>query len=175
MGKIENAGDKSDLLTRVSEGMHAAEKQIDAVKKKPARPTEEKHCGAKSLSDIASKVKTFAERTHNVVTLDGKTYIRVGAYQYLAHLMNIVPDFDFDPESTSTEVFCVCKLFKDGDYLSSATMYADKTEEFLRDKPDFAVLGMAQTRAFARAMKNIYGFIMESAGYQSVSVEEVEK
>ena len=167
---------RNSLINRVSVGMHAAEKKIDDVKKvAPKRVTkvsDEKEFS--TASELAQKVRAFADKTHNVVTTDGKSYVKVGAYQYLASLLKITPEFDFEPESTQEEVWCTCTLRRaDGSRLTHATMYADKKEVFLRDKDDFAVLGMAQTRAFVRAMKNIYGYLIELAGYQSVDVEEI--
>jgi hypothetical protein len=186
---------RNSLIDRVSAGMHAAEKKIDTVtaskpvKKEvklnidPIKPTnaskkpktnEDQDIIAMDL--LAKKIRNFADKTHNVVTLDGKNYVKVGVYQYLANLLHITPYFDFADESSQNEVWCICTIKnKAGNEITRTTMYADKDEEFLKDKPAYAVLGMAQTRAFVRAMKNIYGYLMEYAGYQSVAIEEIEK
>lgn len=184
---------RNSLINRVSAGMHAAEKKIDLVVtpdniKKEVKPikkiaqTPPKQTKISEVQDniimdtLAKKIRNFADKTHNVVTLDGKNYVKVGVYQYLANLLHITPEFDFDPESTHAEVWCICTLRnQSGRELSHTTMYASKDEEFLKGKADFAVLGMAQTRAFVRAMKNIYGYLMEYAGYQSVALEEIDK
>lgn len=186
---------RNSLIDRVSAGMHAAEKKIDTgaipnpVKKEaklninPTKPTDaskktkiNENQDIVTMDSLAKKIRSFADKTHNVVTLDGKNYVKVGVYQYLANLLRISPEFDFEPESTQSEVWCVCTLKNQiGRELTHTTMYADKDEEFLKDKPAYAVLGMAQTRAFVRAMKNIYGYLMEYAGYQAVAIEEIEK
>ena len=169
---------RNSLIDRVSVGMHAAEKKIDNVKgpklvtKKPTADSEIQI--SEETINLAKKVRLFADKTHNVVTLDGKSYVKVGAYQYLAHILGLTSAFEFDDNSTNEEVWCTCILRnKEGNRVTETVMYANKKEVFLRDKEDFAVLGMAQTRAFVRAMKNVYGFIMELAGYQSVGVEEI--
>lgn len=168
---------RNSLIDRVSEGMHAAEKKIDAVKPVKASKSVSNTKDDSGLDwrlKLAQRVRKFADTTRNVITLDGKTYVKVGAYQFLASELDIIPEFDFEPESTQTEVWCTCTLrHSDGSYLTRATMYADKTEEFLHDKDDFAVLGTVQSRAFVRAMKNVYGYIMELAGYQSIGLEEM--
>lgn len=187
---------RNSLINRVSAGMHAAEKKIDTVtaskpvKKEvklnidPIKPTDASSKKIKTgefqdvqaMDILTKKVRLFADKTHNVVTLDGKNYVKVGVYQYLASLLHITPSFDFAEESSQNEVWCICTLKnKAGIEITHTTMYADKDEEFLKDKPAYAVLGMAQTRAFVRAMKNIYGYLMEYAGYQSVAIEEIEK
>lgn len=186
---------RNSLINRVSAGMHAAEKKIDTMAPKPVKKEVKLNIGPIKPTDASSKknktsefldvlamdtltkkVRLFADKTHNVVTLDGKSYVKVGVYQYLASLLHITPSFDFAEESTQDEVWCICTLVnKNGIEITHTTMYADKNEEFLKDKPAYAVLGMAQTRAFVRAMKNIYGYLMEYAGYQSVAIEEIEK
>ena len=184
---------RNSLINRVSAGMHAAEKKIDtAATLKPAKkeaklnidPIKPTNASSKTnefldvlaMDTLTKKIRLFADKTHNVVTLDGKSYVKVGVYQYLASLLHITPSFDFAEESTQDEVWCICTLKnKNGVEITHTTMYADKNEEFLKDKPAYAVLGMAQTRAFVRAMKNIYGYLMEYAGYQSVAIEEIEK
>lgn len=184
---------RNSLINRVSAGMHAAERRIDAVVT-PKTTNKEVKVGTKpvespaknvntsefldvlAMDTLAKKVRLFADKTHNVVTIDGKSYVKAGVYQYLASSLHITPSFDFEPNSTSDEVWCICSLINSkGVEITHTTMYADKNEEFLKDKPAYAVLGMAQTRAFVRAMKNIYGFLMEYAGYQSVAIEEIEK
>lgn len=186
---------RNSLIDRVSAGMHAAEKKIDTVaalkpaKKEvklnidPIKPTDaskkpktNENQDIVAMDLLAKKIRNFADKTHNVVTLDGKNYVKVGVYQYLANLLHITPYFDFADESSQNEVWCICTIKnKAGNEITHTTMYADKDEEFLKDKPAYAVLGMAQTRAFVRAMKNIYGYLMEYAGYQSVAIEEIEK
>lgn len=171
---------RNSLINRVSAGMHAAEKKIDSkkikVENKSVLEKIELHVFDDDELKIIQKLRAYANKTHNIVTYDGKSYVRVGVYQYLANLLHISPEFDFEPESTQSEVWCVCTLKnQSGRELTHTTMYADKDEEFLKDKPAYAVLGMAQTRAFARAMKNVYGFLIEAAGYQSVAIEEIEK
>lgn len=185
---------RNSLISRVSAGMHAAEKKIDTATTKPVKkeatlninPIKPTNASPKTKTDefqdvqamniLTKKIRLFADKTHNVVTLDGKSYVKVGVYQYLASLLHITPYFDFADESTQNVVWCICSLKnKNGIEVTHTTMYADKDEEFLKDKPAYAVLGMAQTRAFVRAMKNIYGYLMEYAGYQSVAIEEIEK
>lgn len=171
---------RNSLIDRVSEGMHAAEKKIDSKKIKVEDKSLLEKIDLKIFEDdelkIVKKLRTYANKTHNIVTYDGKSYVKAGVYQYLAYLLRITPSFQFEDESTQEQVWCTCILYKDedGGEITRTTMYADKKELFLRDKPDYAVLGMAQTRAFVRAMKNVYGFLIEAAGYQAIAIEEIE-
>lgn len=175
---------RNSLIDRVSEGMHAAEKKIDSkkikVEDKSSKSSVLEKIDLKIFEDeelkIIKKLRAYANKTHNIVTYNGKSYVKAGVYQYLTYLLGITPSFQFDDESTQEEVWCTCILYKDDDggEVTRTTMYANKKELFLRDKPDYAVLGMAQTRAFVRAMKNVYGFLIEAAGYQAIAIEEIE-
>lgn len=174
---------RNSLIDRVSAGMHAAEKQIDSkkikVEDKSSKSSVLEKIDLKIFEDdeleIIKKLRTYANKTHNIITYDGKSYVKAGVYQYLANLLHITPEFDFEQESTQEQVWCTCILRNaNGDRITHTTMYADKKELFLRDKPDYAVIGMAQTRAFVRAMKNVYGFLIEAAGYQAIAIEEIE-
>ena len=179
--------ERNSLLSRVSAGMHAAEKAIDC-----AKPTEKAKQQVKAdwRVLVAKRIKEFAITTHNVITLDGKSYVKVGVYQYLASLLNLTPEYDFndgfitdngkiteDKESPTSMLFvrCKCKISdKEGKQVTNSLMFATQEEDFLKDKPAYAVYGTAQTRAFTRAMKNAYGYIIEMAGFQSVGAEEIE-
>jgi len=175
---------RNSLIDRVSAGMHAAEKQIDSkkikVEDKSSKTSVLEKIELKIFEDdelkIIQKIRVYANKTHNIVTCDGKSYVKAGVYQYLTYLLNITPTFQFEENSTQEEVWCTCILYGDdtGREITRTTMYADKNEEFLKDKPAYAVLGMAQTRAFVRAMKNVYGFLIEAAGYQAIAIEEIE-
>lgn len=173
---------RNSLIDRVSVGMHAAEKKIDSKKiKVEEKPSLLEKIELKVFEDdelkIIQKIRTYANKTHNIVTYDGKSYVKAGVYQYLAYLLNITPTFQFEAESTQEEVWCTCILYSDdtGKEITRTTMYASKDEEFLKDKAAYAVIGMAQTRAFVRVMKNVYGFLIEAAGYQAIAIEEIEK
>lgn len=171
---------RNSLIKRVSEGMHAAEKQLDSkkikVKEKSVLEKIEVNVFEENEREIIKKIRWYANRTHNIVTIDGKSYVKAGVYQYLAYLIGITPSFQFEDESSSEEVWCTCIIYDDDTdkEITRTTMYADKEEKFLQDKPDYAVIGMAQTRAFVRAMKNLYGFLIEAAGYQAIAIEEIE-
>lgn len=171
---------RNTLINRVSEGMHAAEKRIDSKKIKVENKSVLEKAEVKIFEDsereIIRKIRWYANKTHNIVTYDGKSYVKAGVYQYLAYLVGLTPSFQFEDNSTQEEVWCTCIIYDDetDKEITRTTMYADKEEKFLQDKPDYAVIGMAQTRAFVRAMKNVYGFLIEAAGYQAIAIEEIE-
>ena len=109
---------------------------------------------------------------------DGSVYLRAEAWLYLAHLKGVTPSVDIVPVygDFGNIVRCtsVCKLYnKDGEEVSQAAMTASKNEVFLKDLDDYAVIGMAQTRSITRCLRNVYGYVVRGAGFESTPAVEV--
>lgn len=62
----------------------------------------------------------------------------------------------------------------DGTYLSSAEMMCTRDETRWSNRDDFQVRSMAQTRAQAKALRQVLGWIMALAGYATTPAEEME-
>ena len=63
---------------------------------------------------------------------------------------------------------------KHGKVVSAQEGYCMRSEPNWARKPDFALIGMAQTRAQSRALRGRYAWIMKIAGYESTPAEEME-
>lgn len=158
------------LFEKVSAGLKVAEKKIDS-------PTTLNQSKSKlTHEDIVKLVKEYATTTHNVVTKDGKSYVKVAVWQFLASLLGLMPSFECTSNDEQTTVLCICHLYnREGREISQSTMVANDGEDFLKDKDNYAVWGMAQTRALSRAVKNVYGYIVEEAGFLSTPMEEISE
>ena len=109
---------------------------------------------------------------------DGSVYLRAEAWLYLAHLKGVTPSVEIVPVygDFGNIVRCtsVCKLYnKDGEEVSQAAMTASKNEVFLKDLDDYEVIGMAQTRSITRCLRNVYGYVVRGAGFESTPAVEV--
>ena len=109
---------------------------------------------------------------------DGSVYLRAEAWLYLAHLKGVTPSVEIVPVygdfGNSVRCTSVCKLYnKDGEEVSQAAMTASKNEVFLKDLDDYAVIGMAQTRSITRCLRNVYGYVVRGAGFESTPAVEV--
>jgi hypothetical protein len=65
----------------------------------------------------------------------------------------------------------VCTL--DGQIVSAAESECLRGERKWRNADDFAVMGMAQTRAASRAFRQALGFVVELAGYSATPADEM--
>jgi hypothetical protein len=62
----------------------------------------------------------------------------------------------------------------DGTHLSSAEMMCTRDEDRWTNREDFQIRSMAQTRAQAKAIRQVLGWIMSLAGYSATPGEEME-
>ena len=135
---------------------------------------------------IVVKFGKFCVANGMVMTLGSKQYLKAEAWQYLASLLGLYPSCEcltlYEKEENSDKqkfvgVKVIVTLIRSKDLaeVSKATMTARCEETFLKDKDDFAVYGMAQTRAISRAVRNVYGWIAVAAGYEATPYDEMPK
>ena len=126
----------------------------------------------------AEKFANFVNATGLALTKDGKVYLLAEAWQYIMVLKGL------NCRCTCVEqrfekkliVSCECSLFNsEGKTVSSGMMQASSNETWLSDKDEFAVYGMAQTRAISRAVRNKYGYLARACGFQAVPWDEMPK
>lgn len=126
-------------------------------------------------SALPQMIHDFAEK-HNLVVTDkrtGKQAVRCEVWQFLLNWKKVIPSFE--SEWNEAGVVTTCKLTNHkGMEISRSTTIASNTEEFLKDKPAYAVWGMSQTRALARAAKNVYGYLVMQAGYSATPSDELD-
>lgn len=124
--------------------------------------------------------KKFVNATGSAIKKqDGTTYLKAEAWLYLAKLKGLTPSIDITPHrDVSTGklqyVDAVCRLRDaDGIEISKSAMMASKDEKFLKGLDDYAVYGMAETRAITRAVRNVYGYVAKGAGFESTPAIEM--
>jgi len=64
---------------------------------------------------------------------------------------------------------------EEGIILSSAENYCGKDEERWSRSPEFQIRSMAQTRACAKALRNIYAWIVVMAGFEGTPADEIDE
>lgn len=162
----------------INDGDYAVGKTIE----EKAEPNVEKSYKNKAEDKVKKTdfdmFRDFVNASGAAISVKGKLYLRVEAWQYLAYLKGIVPScksfaVNNTGEPLEVETICTLKDVKTGETISQTHMIANKSEKFLSELDDYAVWGLSQTRAVARAIKNIYGYIACGAGYESTPLEEI--
>lgn len=131
---------------------------------------------AKAVSEMVA-LKNFIEKNKLGVDDGKKTYVKAEVYQYIAQQKGLLPTFLTeegyrDDKTYFCRTTCILRTIE-GVEISRSTMIADKKEDFLKPLDDFAVMGLSETRAMARAVKNIYGYLLTAIGYQATPLEEI--
>lgn len=140
---------------------------------------------AEGLTD-AEKLVRFVNKNGLALNKNGKTYLLAEAWQFVCRLKGLTPSFESSAEIENTQdkngtsiryysVTTTCRLLdKNGVERTRSTIIATSLEQFLKDKPAYAVWGMSETRALSRAVRNVYGYIARDAGYQATPWEEID-
>lgn len=130
---------------------------------------------------ITEKIKTeflaFMEKNQWLaVQLDKNnkdlwSYFKVEARQYLANLLWFTCTFNSTaiPNWWKSE----CQLQSWTLTMTFWTAIATLDEEFLKASKPYAVLAMAETRAFSKAMRNYYGWFAIDCWYAPTPLEEM--
>lgn len=177
LNKAENAVNKAGNPAPKTETISVSstakvDKGTEPTPVKNIKLTEEQK---KAIQELAS-LKKFIE--DNSLGLDdhGKKYVKVEVWQYLAQQHGLIPTY-LSEEVNYGEVYGVkttCLLRNSqGQEISRSTMIACRDEDWLKEKDRFAVMGLSETRAFARAVKNIYGYLLVALGFNATPWEEI--
>lgn len=120
-----------------------------------------------------------------VVSKDGKQYLRAEAWQYLLSQVGLIPSCECitmvhtngqgEQEFKGVKVEVTLMRKEDGTPLSKSMMVARCEEDWLKDKAEYAVYGLAQTRAISRAARNVFGWVAVEAGFEAVPWEEMQR
>ena len=124
---------------------------------------------------LPKAIHEFAEKYNLVVTdkRSAKKAVRCEVWQFILEQKNITPVFD--SEYCEAGIITTCRLLnKEGVEISHSSTIASNTESFLANKPAYAVWGMSQTRALARAAKNVFGHLVVMAGYSATPSDEMD-
>lgn len=150
-------------------------RDILALGRAPDVVLEEAHKAASALTKvIESKPKK--------VVLNGKTYLQFEDWQTLGRFYGVTAivldtkyvEFGADDEKTrGFESRAQALLVGTNQVISAAEAMCLDDEQNWRSKPLFQLKSMAQTRACAKALRNVLAWVVVLAGYQATPAEEM--
>lgn len=133
-----------------------------------------------SEATVAAKaLDKLVKETNSIVLIRGQKYLRFEHWQTLGQFFGITAKvvstnpISFDDGEKGFEAKAVA-LNRSGIEISAAEAMCLNTEKNWAGKDKFQLRSMAQTRACAKALRNVLAFIPTMAGYQPVAAEEVE-
>jgi hypothetical protein len=138
--------------------------------------------------DFATKaskqLKDIVDKTKSTVILGNNTYMKFEGWQTVAKFFGstvsvestkpvIMKDKDGAEQIFGYEATAVV-LNDKGKMLSRAENGCFRDEYNWKDKPSFQLRSMAQTRASAKALRQVYAWVVVLAGYSPTPAEEVD-
>lgn len=130
---------------------------------------------AKALTGIIENKK------HKVV-INGKQYLEFGDWQTIARFFNCTvfvswtKELDEDKEKDRSFGYSARAVVLDvtGRELTAAESDCTRREKMWSSRESFQIKSMAQTRACAKALRNVFGWVVVLAGYQETPAEEMD-
>lgn len=130
------------------------------------------------VMEFSKKLKQFIDNNKLSIQIQGKSYVMVDGWKFAGLNFGIVPMVK-KPVNLSTEkekkYECECELKKvGGEVIGFGYAICSNSESRKKNFDEYAVASMAQTRAISKAYRNLLGFIMNAAGFESTPAEEME-
>lgn len=112
------------------------------------------------------------------VMIRGEQYLEYGDWQTLARFFGATASVAWsrpimDTKGSLTGYEARAEVLHQGQVISSAEAMCMRVERNWRDRDEFMLRSMAQTRASAKALRNAYGWVAELAGMKSTPAEEM--
>lgn len=124
---------------------------------------------ANALKDVIVKKKMFTK-------IHDKNYVNVEGWQTLGSMMGVSAVITKTGPTADGKGFkarAEAVRISNGQVIGAAEAVCTRGEKTWATRDDYALLGMAQTRAISRALRGPLAFIMKIAGYEGTGEEEM--
>jgi hypothetical protein len=126
----------------------------------------------------AQALREVIERKPNKCIINGKTFLQFEDWQTLGRFYGITVaarTTNYIEQGRARGYECHAEALRaDGQVISSAQAMCLDDEQMWRDKPLAQIRSMAQTRAQAKAYRNVLAWVVVMAGYAPTPAEEMD-
>jgi len=128
----------------------------------------------------AKALMAVVEAKPNKLILGGKTYVDVADWEMIGHFFNISAKTEWTKkidgvaglvEGYEARVVLINQIT--GIEIGGGEALCSRDEKNWKDKPEFQLKSMAQTRATGKALRNTFAWIVTLAGYEGTPAEEM--
>lgn len=110
-----------------------------------------------------------------IIEIADNEYVRFEGWSTVALAMGIMPEVvELIKSENSYQAKAVAKLVKTGAVLGAGYGICSRDENNWKDRPEFAIASMAQTRACGKALKTILSGVIQHMGFAGTPAEEME-
>jgi len=128
------------------------------------------------MAKMANLVKSYVVKNNLYVPIVGKNYVMVEGWQFAGGMMGLFPRVVKVENIGTMKWMAQVEIVnsKTKEVLSSGFAICSKEENKKASFDEYAILSMAQTRAIGKAYRNLIGWVMKLAGYESTPAEEIK-
>lgn len=136
----------------------------------------------KAVMDEARKAATaltdVIKQKPRPVQINGETYLEYEDWQTVGRFYGVTAGIESEPEFVDiggVQGFkATAVALRNGQIISRATAFCMKDEDRWSKAPTYQVASMAQTRACAKALRNVLSWVAVLAGYKPTPAEEMD-
>lgn len=125
------------------------------------------------MKQMATVLATYIAKNNLSVTIQNRQYVMVEGWQFAGGLMGLNPRIvsvkELGPNRWMAEAEIVDKTNR---VVATGFAVCSKTEAKKTSFDEYAILSMAQTRAIGKAYRNLVGWVVKMAGFESTPAEE---
>ena len=126
------------------------------------------------LNNIKANFAKLLKDNGEIIKVKGKDYVRYEGWVTIATAMGIMPQVTDLVKSNGTyQAKAIAILIKTGATIGAGFGICSKNEPNWKDKPDFAIASMSQTRACGKALKTILSGVITHLGFEATPAEEI--
>jgi hypothetical protein len=123
---------------------------------------------AKPLAELIGKQKLFVE-------IKGRRHVRIEGWTLLGSMLGVFPVTVWTRRTEKGWEARVEARTRSGEVVGAAEAGCSRDESAWKDRDDYALQSMAQTRASSKALKMPLGFVMQLAGFDPTPAEEMPR
>lgn len=125
---------------------------------------------------MATLLKNHIVKNELYDNIKGKNYVRVEGWQFGGGMMGLYAKIVKVEEMGKGKWFAQAEVVdkKTQVVVGSGFALCSKEEDKKKSFDEYAILSMAQTRAIGKAYRNLIGWVMKLAGYESTPAEEIK-
>jgi len=122
---------------------------------------------------VADALKSVIASKGLVKNIQGREYVEIAGWQTLAAMLRLTSVCEWSRPLENGFEARVLVQSPEGSIIGSAEAQCTREERTWKNRDDYALRSMAQTRATAKALRSVLGFVVVLAGYKDTPAEEM--
>ena len=128
-------------------------------------------------SRVARQLQTIIKNKKKPVIINGENFLEFEDWQTIGAFYKVTAQVEWTKEIREKDIVIgyearAVALRRDGTQISAAESMCLETEKLWANRDLFQLKSMAQTRACAKVLRNVFSWVVVLAGFQGTPAEE---